>query len=312
MRVRLVWDASEIEPSDRRGAGGGVETTLRFLLGFALLTLCSVLAQADDVHHNIIIATAPTHPWTHDTLRTCDPGIHGRDRYAARMIDTTAGCCLPSWGSTARPSAGAPRGIGVDRSSRVVAALEKYRAGTRHSVGGDGSTMVAVCRPMIAAPLVIDASASVAAPDPVAFCRMVETPDAFDGKLVRTTVILSVGPEERAIWDDECGGRKNAAWIDPIAGLGVDTSPKIRRRVTKRLDHDRLAIVTILGRFRAPRKVEVPPGVGDAVGKAIGDWGSRYGHEKGYQFLFEVTAIERVARVPSRRAGGRAASTGDP
>src|SRR5436190_17869489 len=57
-------------------------------------------------------------------------------------------------------------------------------------------------------------SDSIAAVQDVSFCALIETPERFDNKIVRTEAVFYADRENSALYSPDCPDRTNYVWTD--------------------------------------------------------------------------------------------------
>jgi len=121
-------------------------------------------------------------------------------------------------------------------------------------------------------------------PPTVAFCDLVGDPGRYDGKVVRTQAIISVGFEVAIVYDPKCGDREKRAWYD------FDQSTyEPEEKGWKAL---RNLLFSKEGKGRSRNRARTM-----MVGRLNGSNQNGYGHLNQYHYQFTIMHIDKAEAV---------------
>ena len=117
----------------------------------------------------------------------------------------------------------------------------------------------------------------------VSFCELINKPEQYNNKVVRTEAILYSDRENGALYSSECNDTKKDTWADFDASY--DYSEESVKKKFKEVLCPRApcpsgkAKVTVVGRFEGPNQ-------------------EGYGHLNGYRFRIVIMRIVTAEKVP--------------
>lgn len=135
-------------------------------------------------------------------------------------------------------------------------------------------------------------------PIEVPYCELVQKPEAYEGRLIKTSAVLMTDNRELLVLaDPQCrGGGENDNWAELRIADALGSN-EITLTLERLLKDDGAAAVTVVGYFAGPRKTTaLPAWIKDReIAERWTLMMSRYGHMHQYRFLFQVREVSAVA-----------------
>jgi hypothetical protein len=122
----------------------------------------------------------------------------------------------------------------------------------------------------------------------VAFCEIINHPELYDKRVVRTEAISAIGVESAVLYDPQCSTDTTRTWVTSDAAW-EKADKKLQKAYLDLLfdenngriprGHSGRARAILIGRFEASNK-------------------NGYGHLNQYRYQFAIMGIEKVEKVP--------------
>src|SRR6266404_8366671 len=132
---------------------------------------------------------------------------------------------------------------------------------------------VASAHPLSGVPWILPSSRDKLAVRSVPFCVLVNKPDLYDQRIVRTTAVLIAGYEQFFLFSPLCGGQDNLVWVEN------DPAQKTSTAIDKRLE----SVLAVKSSKHVAGRAQVV-----VLGRFIGPGGKRFGHLDQFRMKFVI------------------------